>query len=69
MPTWGEILAELKHTEEQGVKPPFDAVRRKYLATAYKNTGRNTYFTQQSGLKQVMSILKLSVLPMKTFKD
>lgn len=42
MPTWGEILAELKHTEEQGVKPPFDAVRRKYLATAYKNTGRNT---------------------------
>ena len=42
MPTWGEILAELKHTEEQGVKPPFDAVRRKYLATVYKNTGRNT---------------------------
>ena len=42
MPTWGEILAELKGMEEQGVKPPFDAVRRKYLATAYKNTGRNT---------------------------
>ena len=42
MPTWGEILTELKHTDEQGVKPPFDAVRRKYMAVTYKKTGRNT---------------------------
>lgn len=42
MPTWGEILTELKHTDEQGVKPPFDAVRRKYLVSTYNNTGRNT---------------------------
>ena len=42
MPTWGEILTELKYTDEQGVKPPFDAVRRKYLVSTYKNTGRNT---------------------------
>ena len=43
MPTWGEILTELKQEmEERGVKPPFDAVRRKYMAAAYKKTGRNT---------------------------
>ncbi len=42
MPTWGEILVELKQMEEQGVKPPFDAIRRKYLAAAYKKTGRDT---------------------------
>ena len=42
MPTWGGILTELKQTEEKGVKPPFDAVRRKYLAATYEKTGRNT---------------------------
>lgn len=42
MPTWGEILIELKQMEENGVIPPFDAVRRKYMATTYNKTGRNT---------------------------
>jgi len=42
MPTWGEILIELKKLEERGVTPPFDAIRRKYIAVAYKKTGRNT---------------------------
>jgi predicted amino acid-binding ACT domain protein len=42
MSTWGEILTGLKQTAEKGVIPPFDAVRRKYLASVYKNTGRNT---------------------------
>ncbi len=42
MPTWSGILTELKHKEEQGVGPPFDAVRRKYMAATYKKTGRNT---------------------------
>ena len=43
MSTWGEILTELKQEmEERGMKPPFDAVRRKYMAAAYKKTGRNT---------------------------
>ncbi len=32
----------MKYTDEHGVKPPFDAVRRKYLVSTYKNTGRNT---------------------------
>jgi hypothetical protein len=27
--------------EENGVIPPFDAVRRKYMATIYNKTGRN----------------------------
>ena len=62
MPTWGEILSELKQTEEKGVKPPFDAVRRKYLASAYKKTGRNiilyaTKWTQASGINpELLSI-------------
>jgi len=42
MPTWGEILIELKQKVEEGVKAPFDLVRRKYLAATYKKTGRNT---------------------------
>lgn len=42
MPTWGEILNELKQLEEQGVRPPFDIVRRRYLASLYKYTKRNT---------------------------
>lgn len=38
MPNWGEILKEI-----QGVivENPLDIVRRKYLATMYKYTGRN----------------------------
>ncbi len=39
MPTWGGLLAELK--AQKGMMPPFDAVRRKYLSTTYKKTGRN----------------------------
>ncbi len=48
MPTWGEILKELQDTKTQGIDPPFDAVRRKYLALLNKKTGRNTiiYFTK-----------------------
>jgi ClpP class serine protease len=42
MPTWGEILLELKRKEEEGVKLPFDAVRRKYLAATFQKTGRDT---------------------------
>jgi len=31
MPTWGEILKELREIREKEKKPPFDMVRRKYL--------------------------------------
>lgn len=41
MPTWGEILKELKETLERERKPPFDMVRRKYLKKLFDYTGRN----------------------------
>lgn len=42
MPTWGEILVELQKSTVPGSPPPFDAVRRKYLAILSSYTGRNT---------------------------
>lgn len=33
MPTWGEILTELQKVQNQTKLPPFDNVRRKYLAS------------------------------------
>jgi len=42
MPTWGEILKELSQLEKEGVKPPFDTLRRKYLTSLHEHTGRNT---------------------------
>ncbi len=45
MPTWGEILNELKQvaasTHPQGPITPFDLVRRKYIDILAKHTGRN----------------------------
>lgn len=47
MPTWGELLTELKETQEQvqaGQFPPntspFDLVRHKYIAAMSNITGR-----------------------------
>jgi len=42
MPTWGEILKELREIMEREKKPPFDMVRRKYLKKLSEYTGRNT---------------------------
>lgn len=43
MPTWGEILQELKDkTANNNI--PFDEVRRFYLANLFKKTKRNTIF-------------------------
>ena len=42
MPTWGEILVELQKSTVPGSPPPFDAIRRKYLAILSSYTGRNT---------------------------
>ncbi|MDI6639901.1 MAG: hypothetical protein QMD78_03660 [Methanocellales archaeon] len=42
MPTWGEILNELKQLEEDGVRPPFDTFRRRYLTSLHNHTDRNT---------------------------
>lgn len=40
MPTWGEILKELKDNSH-GNKIPFDETRRKYLTKLYQSTQRN----------------------------
>jgi hypothetical protein len=40
MPTWSEILEELK-PKTKGEPPQFDAVRKKYLARVHQLTGRN----------------------------
>jgi hypothetical protein len=41
LPTWGEILKEIKNYIEKEKKPPFDFVRRKYLKKLYDYTERN----------------------------
>ena len=40
MPTWSGILEELKQSQVKGQPPQFDAVRRKYIASVFKHTGR-----------------------------
>ena len=42
MPTWGEILKELREIMEKEKKPPFDMVRRKYLKELSNYTERDT---------------------------
>lgn len=42
MPTWSEILQELKQAVQQNVPAPFDQVRRKYLTQLAAHTGRDT---------------------------
>ncbi|GAH83784.1 unnamed protein product, partial [marine sediment metagenome] len=42
MPTWSEILRELKETQKIQKKLPFDIVRRKYLKQLQEYTKRNT---------------------------
>lgn len=54
MPTWSEILTELKVESAQGNSAPFDFIRRKYLSELSKYTNRNiilyaTAFTQKGG--------------------
>ncbi|MGI9193638.1 MAG: SDH family Clp fold serine proteinase [Actinomycetota bacterium] len=43
MPSWGEILGELKQSfSSPGGPPDYDGIRRKYLIALHANTGRNT---------------------------
>lgn len=42
MPTWGDILHELKQAQDAGETSPFDRVRRQYLARLAAKTGRET---------------------------
>lgn len=50
MPSWGEVLSELRNAEN-----PLDVMRRKYLTTMHKYTGRNiiayySAFIQKPGI-------------------
>ena len=43
MPSWGEILTELQQAAATGGGvPPFDTIRRKYIAQLHQRTGRDT---------------------------
>jgi len=42
MPTWGEMLTELKALEQRKVPAPLDVLRRSYLSKLQQLTGRNT---------------------------
>jgi len=54
MPTWGNILEQIKYAQENGIDNPFDAVRRAYLENLHEYTGRevilySTAWTQPGG--------------------
>jgi hypothetical protein len=42
MPSWGELLKELKQLQDKKHTEPFDYLRRKYLAELHDHTGRDT---------------------------
>lgn len=42
MPTWGNILDEIRALQQQGSESPFDQVRRYYLQRLSNHTGRET---------------------------
>ena len=49
MPTWGEILNELRNIIEKEKRPPFDIVRRKYLQQLSNHTKRNVILHASKG--------------------
>lgn len=66
MPTWSEILTELKVESAQGNSVPFDSVRRKYLSSLSQHTGRNVIlyasaFTQKGGAPELLSVTEEDV--------
>lgn len=66
MPTWSEILKELKVESAQGNSTPFDSVRRKYLSSLSAHTGRNVIlyasaFTQKDGAPELLSVTEEDV--------
>ena len=66
MPTWSEILTELKMESAQGNSAPFDSVRRKYLSLLSAHTNRNVIlyasaFTQKGGAPELQSVTEEDV--------
>lgn len=42
MPTWGQILGEIRTASNEGDKSALDTVRNKYMRALSEYTGRNT---------------------------
>lgn len=66
MPTWSEVLTELKLEGAKGNPIPFDSVRRKYLKEMSEHSGRNVIlyasaFTQKSGAPGLLSVTEEDV--------
>lgn len=66
MPTWSEILTELRVENARGNTSAFDSVRRKYLLKLSKFTGRNVIlyasaFTQKGGAPELLSVTEEDV--------
>jgi ClpP class serine protease len=52
LPTWSEILSELKEAQTTHGVSSFDIVRRKYLAALQQHTGRNTVIYASSWMQK-----------------
>lgn len=68
MPTWGEILRELKDLQEGGGSLPagtsiFDHVRRKYLKKVAALTGRNVILYSTRWVQQNQDAAVTSIVP------
>jgi hypothetical protein len=64
MPTWGEILSECNQYFQQHKKPPFDTIRRRYIALLSQKTKRNTilYATNWTGGRNIPASF-ISIMP------
>ena len=60
MPTWSEILTELKVESAQGNSAPFDFIRRKYLSELSKYTNRNIIFIIIKKLSMINILIYLN---------
>lgn len=66
MPTWSEVLTQIRIENANGNPNPFDFLRRKFLKELSDHTGRNTIlyataFTQKSGPPELLSVTEEDV--------
>lgn len=66
MPTWSEILKEIRVSAVEGDPVAMDSIRRKYLRKLQEHTGRNTIlyasaFTQKNGPPELLSVAEEDV--------
>ena len=61
MPTWSEILHELRDAQQPGYPPDFDGVRRKYLGLLHQHTGRNVILYASGWLQKQRTQADVSI--------